>query len=485
MYVIYDTETTGDNPRFDQILQFAAIYTDDDFNELAHINIRSRLLPHIVPSPAALLVTRLEPSRLATGWTYYDFARTIHQQLSEWSPACFLTYNGLSFDEEILRQAFWQNLFDPYLTNTRGSNRLDLLPLVQLAVAADPGLLQVRTTENGNPSFKLEALAQDNGFDQHEAHDALGDVRATAHLARIVRSRAPRVWAQMMHLTNPATVQAMLADEKAVRYVTHFGKARVHEVTRITSCPSNGKEIAVFDLAYDPARYLDLDAEALVALMTKGEERPIRRIKANKQPALLPIDSPILPPAEPVPPELREARVAQIRSAPGFADRVAEALERRIESFAASPHLEDQIYNGFPTRSDRRNMERFHETEDWNERYQIACNFEDRRLKSLALRLFYCNAPEILIASKRDVITRAVIEHRILATGDVPWTTLEKARASLAKYEGHPDLPMIRAWLDAYGEDVARRLAALTAAAEASAAEACAAESPRPGNEPI
>ncbi len=32
-YVFYDTETTGTEKAFDQILQFAAIKTDDDLNE--------------------------------------------------------------------------------------------------------------------------------------------------------------------------------------------------------------------------------------------------------------------------------------------------------------------------------------------------------------------------------------------------------------------------------------------------------------------
>ena len=53
-YMFYDTETTGIETAFDQILQFAAIRTDDDLNELGCFNIRCRLLPHIIPSPIAL-----------------------------------------------------------------------------------------------------------------------------------------------------------------------------------------------------------------------------------------------------------------------------------------------------------------------------------------------------------------------------------------------------------------------------------------------
>lgn len=42
-YVFYDTETTGTKTAFDQILQFAAIRTDDDLCELDRFNIRCRL----------------------------------------------------------------------------------------------------------------------------------------------------------------------------------------------------------------------------------------------------------------------------------------------------------------------------------------------------------------------------------------------------------------------------------------------------------
>ncbi len=44
-YVFYDTETTGTETAFDQILQFAAIRTDDDLNEVDRFDIRCRLLP--------------------------------------------------------------------------------------------------------------------------------------------------------------------------------------------------------------------------------------------------------------------------------------------------------------------------------------------------------------------------------------------------------------------------------------------------------
>ena len=52
--VIYDTETTGTDTFFDQILQFAAIRTDDELREIDRFEVRCRLLPHVVPAPDAM-----------------------------------------------------------------------------------------------------------------------------------------------------------------------------------------------------------------------------------------------------------------------------------------------------------------------------------------------------------------------------------------------------------------------------------------------
>ena len=45
-FVFYDTETTGSDTFYDQILQFAAIRTDDALNEIDRFEIRCRIQPH-------------------------------------------------------------------------------------------------------------------------------------------------------------------------------------------------------------------------------------------------------------------------------------------------------------------------------------------------------------------------------------------------------------------------------------------------------
>ena len=74
-FVIYDVETTGLNKRFDQILHFAAVRTDEELIPTARIELRSRLLPYVVPSPKALLLTDVSLKEIT------DTARPSHYEM--------------------------------------------------------------------------------------------------------------------------------------------------------------------------------------------------------------------------------------------------------------------------------------------------------------------------------------------------------------------------------------------------------------------
>ena len=83
--IFYDTETTGPAPRFDQVLQYAAIRTDEDFVELDTVDLRSQLVPHIIPTPGALKVTHVNPYDIARApYNHYDYALNLHALISNW-----------------------------------------------------------------------------------------------------------------------------------------------------------------------------------------------------------------------------------------------------------------------------------------------------------------------------------------------------------------------------------------------------------------
>ena len=191
-FVFYDTETTGSDTFYDQILQFAAIRTDDALNELDRFEIRCRIQPHILPAPGALIVTGVTLDQLSDPAlsSHFDMATAIHEKLTAWSPAVFAGFNSLEFDEDLLRQAFYQSLLPPYLTNTNGNSRLDVMRLALAIHEFEPGHLEIPRRADGATTFKLDRLAPANGFLHPNAHDAMADVEATIFLARLMKEKS-------------------------------------------------------------------------------------------------------------------------------------------------------------------------------------------------------------------------------------------------------------------------------------------------------
>lgn len=447
-FVFYDTETTGANVRYDQILQFAAILTDEDFNEIESVDLRCRILPFMIPSVDALLVTGVTPDMLdAPDLSHFEMTRIVHDLLSRWAPAVFIGHNTIKFDEEALRQAFWQNLLDPYVTSSRGSLRADLLPILRLVHTLDADAIQVATSEAGNPSFKLDRIATMNGFQNHNAHDALGDVRATIHMAKLARERSPKVWSLMMANADPKRALKAMEANRLFRAMTYFGKPKVMDLTRVAAQPTNAKQIAAFDVSVDPAPYLDLDADAMLAALT-GKGSPFQLLRSNAMPTVWDPADLALPADDPLERSVLVARLDAIHNHPTFKDAVAAALEKRAGGFGGSPYVEDQIYDGFASWDDKNRMKRFHELDEWSERAALAASFQDARLKTLATRLVYSNAPEVLPQARMETMTRAVARDRMMTEKEVPWTTIPSAIASLEGREPTPEIAAIAAWLE-------------------------------------
>ena len=432
-YIFYDTETSGLETAFDQILQFAAIKTDDDLNEVDNFNVRVRLLPHVVPSPRALVVNRVAPKLLTdqTLPTHYEAICEIRNKLLEWSPAIVIGYNSIGFDEELLRQAFFQTLHPAYLTNTEGNKRSDVLPMIYATCAYEPNTLSVPINEKGNPSFRLDQIAPANGYNFINAHEAMADVRATIYMARLIRERAPEVWASAHQTNSRNDVKNYIADQSAFALTQYyFGKPYSWLVSECGQNPENKAEFAVFDLFYDPDDYLSLSSEELLKIFN-AKEKPIRRFRGNAQPIIMPENK--APPevkALSISPEERSRRAAVVQGASDFKRRVGQALALRYAAREPSPYVEKRIYEGFPSSSDQILMREFHEV-DWTKRTQLIDQIEDSRLKELAWRLVYFEHPELLPPDKVNDLRKWHAE-RVLIDGEaVPWTTLREATKEL------------------------------------------------------
>ena len=435
-FVFYDLETTGISPAFDQPLQFAAIRTDDSFVEIERVNLRCRIAPHIIPSPQALIVTGVTPAQLVDPElpSLFEFTQTIMEMTERWAPATWVGFNSIRFDEEVLRQAFFQNLQpNIYATQFNGNNRLDILTAVFAVWCRNPGLMHWPTDDTGRTTFKLDRLAPANGFNAHNAHDALGDVEATIHIARLIANGDPALWSAILHNRDKQNVMATLETFRPVELVLRFGGGppRAYVGCFCGTAAGNPTNAAFFDLeAADPEALIEADDAALFQAVD-GTPQIIRSVATNKVPSLFPI-------ANPDPDHLRKA--ALIAASPAFRARVGEAMAARyVEDPAAPPPpVEKQIYSGFYAKADRDLLAEFQRA-DWSRRREIVDLLADGRLRQLGRRLIAFHAPEIMTDDEAKQF-EAFLRERWDAPDapEIEWTTIASATRAIAELRAKP-----------------------------------------------
>lgn len=191
-YLFYDLETTDLNPCFGQVLQFAAIRTDLDLNEMTRHEIRVRLNADVIPSPAALIINRIDVTQLLQGENEYHAIQQIHELLN--TPGTIsVGYNSLGFDDEFLRFSFFKNLLPPYTHQyAKNCGRMDIYPMVLFYFIFQPDVLKWPIL-NDKISYKLEYLNQENQLTTGSAHNAMVDVQATLELAKRLK-RNEAIW---------------------------------------------------------------------------------------------------------------------------------------------------------------------------------------------------------------------------------------------------------------------------------------------------
>ena len=429
-FVFYDTETTGVSTAFDQILQFGAVHTDENLKVLERFEIRSKIQPHVIMSPGAMLVTgvTIEQASHPDHPTHYEMMRTIREKLLQWSPAIFVGYNSMAFDEELLRQALYQTLHDPYLTNKQGNTRADAMLLIKAVAQFEPDCLTIPTKPNGKPNFKLDAIAPANGFDHQNAHDAMADVDALIHLCDIIAKHAPLEWSNFVRFSQKAACADFLASDEPILLSEYysFGGHKHFPVVCIGNDLEQPNKHLCFDLSQDPNEFGSLDEAALVKCIKKGP-KPLRKIKINTAPSMRDIfDAPAWSLGELTVEDI-EARAQAVLGDPEFTARLLSAYEASKEEYPEPVHVEERIYGGFASADDSTLMDLFHSL-SWNERYNLIDQFQDERFSLLAARLVYAHCPESMPVEKREQI-REHIRERIFFPDKCEWGTVPKALA--------------------------------------------------------
>ena len=434
-FVFFDTETTGLKRGFDQILHFAAVRTDANLNEVARFEARSRLQPHVLPHPSALRTNGL-PIEWLTDTnlpSHYAMVSDIRRTLMSWSPAVFVGFNSIRFDEEMLRHALFQCLYPAYLTSNHRNCRADALSLVMAADAVSPAQLVVPVSEEGRRTFRLQHLAVANGVAHARAHDAMSDVLATVELCRLVHQRSPELWQRFVRFSNKATVSDFVDAEDGFVLTEFYGGQAYHApVVCIGVDPDQANGRICLNLKEDVGQLAEMSDSELKAHVAQ-KPSPIRRFRVNAAPTLTAFFD--------APEHMLdggsvghiENQAQRMKADADLRARLVAAHVAAREPFPLSPHLEEQIYNGFPGPDDEGRMNAFHQAE-WPDRLAIVQSFEDERLRWFGLRLMYCEARSVLPAE-----VRAEVEHRLgnqLAGDGTGCLTYELASAETDKLIG-------------------------------------------------
>jgi exodeoxyribonuclease-1 len=453
-FVFFDTETTGLKHGFDQIVHFAAIRADTNLNEIDRFQVRSRLLPHVVPHPSALCTNGLPIARLLDDElpSHYEMVRTIRDKLLSWSPSIFVGYNSIRFDEEMLRHALFQNLHPAYLTSNHGNCRADVLGLVMAAATLSPECLSVPRGPEGRPVYRLEALAVANGIAHASAHDAMSDVVATLDLCRRVRERSSELWQRFVRFSKKATVAEFVDSEDGFFLTEFFANEAYHTpVACLGRDPEQPNGRLCLRLNGDVDRLARMSDEELRAELGL-KPSPVRRLGVNAAPTLTPLyDAPglMLNGADP---ETIEAASRAVRADPVLCARIIAAYVSAREPFSRSLHVEGQLYDGFPGPNDEHRMVAFHDA-GWPEALSIVQDFDDERLRTFGLRLIYFGSRSSLPPPVRREVERLLTDRLVDETAGGLTLTQALEETDLVSANGRRDLEVLLADYRTYLSD--------------------------------
>lgn len=406
-YTFYDNEATGLSKRHDQVTQFGGVTCDESFRVKDSISQFVRLLPYVVPHPSALAVTRKTASDLCDPSLVSDYvaARDISRFLTpkRGVTRVFVTYNGIKYDDELLRTMLYRNLQEPYFNSGRDSIKIDLLSVVRMVVAVAPDALVVPRDAEGRMSLRLENLCPANGI-LLEAHDAYHDSVATMRLFRLVQEKAPWAIELALECGSAKRVEELLSSSirtgEPVFSFTSFGNP---DFAPLAIMASDGKKYIGVDLRADA--FAEDGGKIAEQLYKPGT--PFQIVTSNKFPLLLNAGRMRAVHGAELPDSIRE-RANEINNKTAFRVACKDAVSRNTLEKVNDAVSEELIYDGFFEGDDKRRMAAFNGASNWVERAKVP--FADRRLRDFSARIILDAVGNGEAALPADVIRSLAID---------------------------------------------------------------------------
>ncbi|QLR03522.1 exodeoxyribonuclease I [Providencia rettgeri] len=409
-FFIHDYETFGKHPALDRPAQFAGVRTDLDFNIIDEPEVfYCKPTDDYLPQPEAVMITGITPQiAMANGVNEAEFAKRIHNAFSV-PNTCIMGYNNIRFDDEVTRNIFYRNFYDPYAYSwQQGNSRWDLLDALRACFALRPEGINWPENDDGLPSLRLEHLTKANGVAHENAHDAMSDVLATINMAKLLKQAQPRMFDYFYQLRNKNKVNQLIdiVDMTPLVHVSGmFGAVRsyISLVAPLAWHPENKNAVIMCDLSADMSPLLTLNADELrERLYTPKAELgdefpvPVKLVHINKCPILAPEKTLRTVDAERtgIDRDLCMRNLELLRKNPDVRNKLIE-LFSVAQQFEESNDVDSQIYNGFFSPSDRSTMDIIRETPPQN-LPALDLSFEDKRMKELFFRYKARNFPATL-----------------------------------------------------------------------------------------
>ena len=433
-YVIWDIETDSAQLDWATMIEVGAILLDENFKEKERFSARCRMPQDRVPSATALCINKSNVDLITKGnMSHYEMIAQLEKKFREWSPATFMGFSSVSFDDEILRREFFKSLRKPYLINTEGNSRHDALNMIKAAFAIDENVLKTELNPKGNKSMKLESLGRLNGFESSGAHSALFDTELTVKVLGLLKDKQPDLWHEYLKTKSKVVVENLIKQEKMFTINENFfGKnylflvAPLHPNSWMHPVYKWGQ---VVNLSANIEELQKLNYQDLKKEMKKSP-RFYKTIKSNKAPIILDKSLGLkVDPYKKIGINLLNKRAELMKSNEKFSQDICnilkEAAEEKMETASQEDvEPEETIYSGgFDTfNKDVPLFDKFHSS-DWKDRLAILDKFNDDRLVTFGHNLIYNEAPEFLPKDIYKKIKRRIAS-RILSTNKEKWWTV-------------------------------------------------------------
>jgi len=397
-------------------MQFGGQRTDSNLEPIGEPdNVYIKITPDVLPDPGAALVTGITPQKtLSDGLSEADFTAYFQDKIFKPS-TIFVGYNNIRFDDEFVRHLLYRNFYDAYEWQWQdGCSRWDLLDVARMTRALRPEGIKWPFNSEGKPSNQLGLLSSINTLDHQNAHDALSDVQATIALARLIRTKQPKLFNYLLEMRDKKQIAELVKTSQPFIYTSGKYSSDFEKTTAVIAVvdhPTRAGAI-VYDLRYDPTPFSRLSASQLAAAWYRRDPEegiilPVKSLQYNRCPAVAPLSVMDKSSQTRLKIDLKiikdnAIKLAKLKDFPARLLEAQKMLDKKQKQlFADERDIDNQLYDNFISGPDKQVM-RLVRTSRPDGLSDLKDKFKDTRLKAMLPLYKARNYPTYLTQPERQ-----------------------------------------------------------------------------------